>query len=441
MKFKKGKENPFVEIVEKNELLDNTSNKIIEYGSARENNRNILRAVNLKNHKLLKEVLESKNICSSHYIRYAPENDFNALDLAIANNDHKSLELLLNYQKSPKKPELVYEPPCGIEKVGTGHTSIYTFGVRVRKIQTGRGNKEGNNALLADPDCYTFLDETSTRKIMKRCTDTQAIDIIRTTIDEDLFTDMASIIVAVRHGNWKLAGHLISTLRKRGGWGFNILHEEVLVNSDHKKLPHLRKSSTTKKSFGHNFVTPMHCAAINPNPKILETIFATEPNYSIADDLLRKPIHYAAACEGDGPLKMLMEKGADSREVDQQKNSPLMIAAEAGRAKNLELLLQPEKSDINAKNKDGMMAIHLAAMNGHLNCLKALIKHGAEVEAPGAYRMTALHWAAAHGHYECVEYLLEKGAKILARDKFRRSPLILACRNGNVKVVSLLLKK
>lgn len=70
------------------------------------------------------------------------------------------------------------------------------------------------------------------------------------------------------------------------------------------------------------------------------------------------------------------------------------------------------KSNPDARTRFGMRAIHYAAYNGHLDCIKLLIKKGGvDIDSPGARRMTALHMAASRGYYEIVEYLLEKGSK------------------------------
>jgi ankyrin repeat protein len=52
----------------------------------------------------------------------------------------------------------------------------------------------------------------------------------------------------------------------------------------------------------------MHCACINPNVKYLEKLLAIEPDYTIDDKYGRKPIHFAAACKGTGPLELLLKK-------------------------------------------------------------------------------------------------------------------------------------
>jgi len=89
-------------------------------------------------------------------------------------------------------------------------------------------------------------------------------------------------------------------------------------------------------------ITPIHCAAINPNPKFLEKLLEAKPVYSIMDDQMRKPIHYAAACESSGPLKLLIKHNVDVREGDRYKMTPLMIAAKYGRTENVKILLSTD---------------------------------------------------------------------------------------------------
>jgi len=55
-------------------------------------------------------------------------------------------------------------------------------------------------------------------------------------------------------------------------------------------------------------ITPLHCAAINPNPKYLMKLLSILPEYSITDASSHRPIHYAAACEGTGPLEYLLNR-------------------------------------------------------------------------------------------------------------------------------------
>jgi hypothetical protein len=60
-----------------------------------------------------------------------------------------------------------------------------------------------------------------------------------------------------------------------------------------------RKVSVTKKPNDNGGVTPLHLAAINPNPKYLKELLDVVPDYNRADARMQyQIIHYAAACEG-----------------------------------------------------------------------------------------------------------------------------------------------
>ncbi len=72
---------------------------------------------------------------------------------------------------------------------------------------------------------------------------------------------------------------------------------------------------------------------------------------------------------------MLILNGADAREGDKEKNTPLHIACKYGRTKNVEILLSSDKycSNPSFKNREGNSAMHLAAMNGHWECIDLLL--------------------------------------------------------------------
>lgn len=112
-----------------------------------------------------------------------------------------------------------------------------------------------------------------------------------------------------------------------GGYGYNKFHLEALTAERAEDLSQFKKMNLMKKTMGERIVTPMHCAAINPNVEILRAFIDLNGEVGVPDEKQRKLVHYAAACEGVGPLKMLVEeKMVDSREADSLKNTTLMIA-------------------------------------------------------------------------------------------------------------------
>lgn len=69
----------------------------------------------------------------------------------------------------------------------------------------------------------------------------------------------------------------------------------------------------------------------------------------------------------------------------------------------------------------------------------ALLEKRAGINARQADGMTALHWAAYHDDAEAVKLLLQAGADAKAANRYGVTPLSLACVNGNAEVVGLLL--
>jgi palmitoyltransferase len=130
---------------------------------------------------------------------------------------------------------------------------------------------------------------------------------------------------------------------------------------------------------------------------------------------------------------------------------------------------------INAKNKEGITALHYSVINGNIAIFKLLKKYGANLEAvtnTGKNIMhiaaesnqpsmmiylylneaqdissvdengsTPLHWACYYKAEECVNYLLHLNADINAQDKENFTPLNIAVSNNKVSLVKLLLRK
>ena len=67
--------------------------------------------------------------------------------------------------------------------------------------------------------------------------------------------------------------------------------------------------------------------------------------------------------------------------------------------------------------------LHQAAASGALEETLALIRNGADLNAPDRDRLTPLHWAAALGRPEAVRALIQAGADVNARDQGGGTPL------------------
>jgi uncharacterized protein len=88
----------------------------------------------------------------------------------------------------------------------------------------------------------------------------------------------------------------------------------------------------------------------------------------------------------------------------------------------------------------GADSIADAAMRGDRADVLAMIKQGADVNAPQGDGVTALHWAAHHGDAELVNALVAAGAKARTETRFGSyTPLHLAAERGSAAIVKALL--
>jgi len=68
---------------------------MLPHQSIKMNNKELVRAARTGNHKLLENILRSEYRVSNLFERWAPERDFNALELVFANGDKKMLTRIL----------------------------------------------------------------------------------------------------------------------------------------------------------------------------------------------------------------------------------------------------------------------------------------------------------------------------------------------------------
>ncbi|XP_052027247.1 LOW QUALITY PROTEIN: B-cell lymphoma 3 protein [Apodemus sylvaticus] len=135
-----------------------------------------------------------------------------------------------------------------------------------------------------------------------------------------------------------------------------------------------------------------------------------------------------------------------SRELDVHNNlrqTPLHLAVITTLPDIVQLLVTAGASPM-ALDRHGQTAVHLACEHRSPSCLQALLDNATpgsvDLEARNYEGLTALHVAVNTGCQEAVLLLLERGADIDAVDiKSGRSPLIHAVENNSLNMVQLLL--
>ena len=110
--------------------------------------------------------------------------------------------------------------------------------------------------------------------------------------------------------------------------------------------------------------------------------------------------------EAKGPINLPVAYSCEFVQIRLEK------AVENGNPTELKHLLQQETSlDLNAMNSEGLSPFHKCVMRGNLDCLKLLVRHGADVKLATRDGWSPMHLATWKGHRKILLYLLHRDSK------------------------------
>ena len=168
------------------------------------------------------------------------------------------------------------------------------------------------------------------------------------------------------------------------------------------------------------------------------------------------------ACLNANPamIEKLLKAGADANAIGPEGETALMTVAHTGNVDAAKVLLAHGAKVDARESWRGQTALMWAAAQSHPAMVAELAAHGADVNARSAQQdwkrqvtaeprekwmpqgaLTALLFAARQGCLECTKALVEKGADVNAADLEGVSPLLLALINGHYDVAGFLIDK
>ena len=131
----------------------------------------------------------------------------------------------------------------------------------------------------------------------------------------------------------------------------------------------------------------------------------------------------------------------DATQPEQPEGAPMYWAAFCGFHDVLEKFIREHLEHVNALGGPCGTALHAASRGNNLKVVQLLLRHGADVNAPGLWERTPLLFASEWGSLALVRWLLEHGADVNAKDKLNdETSLHLAVERGHFEIVRTLLK-
>lgn len=180
--------------------------------------------------------------------------------------------------------------------------------------------------------------------------------------------------------------------------------------------------------------THLHPAVVEDVDALENAIAAEGVNAPDADGWT--PLHIAARTgDIDVVRDLIAQPIIDVNVKNRWKSTPLMIAAGSGSLEIVELLLRHPRTQVDLQAEYyGRTALIEASLKGHLHVVKALVMHGANINATDKTgRNSALIEAIKHGHINVATFLLRSGLVDFSQDDHRRQALIWAgSRGGDV---------
>eukprot|EP01038_Epipyxis_sp_PR26KG_P006096 gene6096-8400_t len=152
-------------------------------------------------------------------------------------------------------------------------------------------------------------------------------------------------------------------------------------------------------------------------------------------------IMYAIANSHHDIVHLLMDKKADVNLSDKKGYTSLMIASENGNESILLFLVSPSivsNIDLDQQDAQGSTALMKACANGHLNCVKILMKAGANIHCNSNGWNTVL-LACFHNHTPIVSLLLQSNLNINSTTKDGWTSLMWCSKQNHVETAKLLL--
>ena len=185
--------------------------------------------------------------------------------------------------------------------------------------------------------------------------------------------------------------------------------------------------------------TALHMSVIKGDVVSVGKLLQMRANPHQPDKQGQPPLYEAIKARNFEIIKLLMAHGATFNVEDTAKRTPLMWAIEQKCSVDFLEKLRQLGMKLDAPNKGGQQALHIAAAKNLPEIVSYLVKNGAPLNALAQDGKNPLHLATENKAHDAMKALLENGADPLTRTKEIKTPLLIAASAGDEIAVDLLL--
>eukprot|EP00012_Vannella_robusta_P006723 CAMPEP_0206201394 /NCGR_PEP_ID=MMETSP0166-20121206/11513_1 /ASSEMBLY_ACC=CAM_ASM_000260 /TAXON_ID=95228 /ORGANISM="Vannella robusta, Strain DIVA3 518/3/11/1/6" /LENGTH=805 /DNA_ID=CAMNT_0053620043 /DNA_START=36 /DNA_END=2449 /DNA_ORIENTATION=- len=167
------------------------------------------------------------------------------------------------------------------------------------------------------------------------------------------------------------------------------------------------------------------------------------------DNYHQTPLHLACGVAANLEItKLLIKKKADVNVQERNGWTPLHCAANEGKLKICEMLLNTDGIDVGILNKDGTSVLHYLVRSNpdtadqaqYEEVLRLYIDKRGDIDSQSKHGESALHQSCLRGNITAVKFLLKNKAQINILNKIGETPLHYAVRASQKEIIQLLLE-
>ncbi|KAL1498660.1 hypothetical protein AB1Y20_013973 [Prymnesium parvum] len=185
--------------------------------------------------------------------------------------------------------------------------------------------------------------------------------------------------------------------------------------------------------------TPLHHAAVLGDVRAVECLLLHHASPDLKDAKGCTALHRALFWGHHEVVLLLLRTGqCDISSTNHAMEQPIYIAALRGHLTCLRYLLAEEVPRAARAYHDGYTPLHAAVIGKAVPCLRLLLQHGFDVDARNRFGQTALHLAARLGSEQSARSLLAARASGGLLDERGHTPLAVARNKGHAAVAALL---